>query len=130
MSTEHPIAAGRCADRLGQRLGRDDVHPADIAALAEAGHIEVVDVFTKKGRIVLAYNADFDRSVIVADCARHGIRRTRLADPAHWADVMVPRSDHAHSRRWLPNECGHRALSDVQQTRQHLLRMTAPTTRR
>jgi DNA polymerase III epsilon subunit-like protein len=83
-----------------------------------------------KDRIVLAYKADYDRSVIVADCARHGIRRTRLADPARWADVMVPRSDHAHSRRWLPNGGGHRALGDVQQTRQHLLRMTAPAARR
>ncbi|WP_067470329.1 3'-5' exonuclease [Nocardia amamiensis] len=79
-----------------------------------------------KDRIVLAYNAEYDRSVITSDCTRHGIRRTRLAHASHWADVMVPRSDHARSRRWLPNEGGHRALCDVQQTRQHLLRMTAP----
>lgn len=79
-----------------------------------------------KDRTVLAYNADYDRGVIVADCHRHGIRRTRLADLGHWADVMVPRSDHAHSRRWLRNGGGHRALGDVEQTRQHLLRMTAP----
>lgn len=79
-----------------------------------------------KGRIVLAYNADYDRQVIMSDCQRHGIRRSRLADVDHWADVMVPRSDHAHSRRWLRNGGGHRALGDVQQTRQHLLRMTAP----
>lgn len=79
-----------------------------------------------KNRIVLAYNADYDRSVITADCARHGIRRTRLAAADHWEDVMVPRSEHAHSRRWLRNGGGHRALDDVQQTRRHLLRMTAP----
>lgn len=79
-----------------------------------------------KDRIVLAYNADYDRGVIASDCSRHGIRRTRLADIEHWADVMIPRTDHAHSRRWLPNGGGHRALGDVQQTRQHLLRMTAP----
>nr|WP_052478641.1 3'-5' exonuclease [Kibdelosporangium sp. MJ126-NF4]CEL19672.1 hypothetical protein [Kibdelosporangium sp. MJ126-NF4]CTQ94528.1 hypothetical protein [Kibdelosporangium sp. MJ126-NF4] len=79
-----------------------------------------------KDRIVLAYNADYDRGVITADCHKHGIRRTRLADLGHWADVMLPRSDHAHSRRWLPNGGGHRALGDVEQTRQHLLRMTAP----
>ncbi|SDW92362.1 hypothetical protein SAMN05216215_100689 [Saccharopolyspora shandongensis] len=71
-------------------------------------------------------NADYDRGVITADCHRHGIRRTRLADLGHWADVMLPRSDHAHSRRWLPNDGRHRALGDVQQTRQHLLHMTAP----
>lgn len=79
-----------------------------------------------KDRIVLAYNADYDRGVITRDCERAGIRRTRLAQQSHWADVMVPRSDHAHSRRWLRNGGGHRALGDVQQTRQHLLRMTAP----
>lgn len=75
-----------------------------------------------KGRIVLAYNADYDRGVIAADCRRHGIRRTRLGDLSHWADVMVPRSNHAHSRRWLRNGGGHRALGDVEQTRQHLQR--------
>lgn len=79
-----------------------------------------------KGRTVLAYNADYDRGVIVADCHRHGIRRTRLAALDHWSDVMIPRTDHAHSWRWLPNGGGHRALGDVLQTRQHLLRMTAP----
>src|SRR5947209_3141349 len=31
-----------------------------------------------------------------------------------------------HSHRWLRNGGGHRALGDVEQTRQHLLRMTAP----
>lgn len=79
-----------------------------------------------KDRIVLAYNASYDRQVITSDCRRSGFQRTRLAASAHWADVMVPRSDHAHSRRWLPNDGGHRALNDVQQTRQHLLRMTSP----
>jgi DNA polymerase III epsilon subunit-like protein len=79
-----------------------------------------------QNRVVLAYNADYDRTVIAADCARAGIRHTRLAKLEHWADIMLPRSDHAHSTRWLPNGGGHRALGDVQQTRQHLLRMTAP----
>jgi DNA polymerase III epsilon subunit-like protein len=79
-----------------------------------------------KDRTMLAYNAGYDRSVIVADCARAGIARTRLDQAEHWADVMLPRADHAHTRRWLPNAGGHRALADVAQTRQHLLRMTAP----
>lgn len=79
-----------------------------------------------KDRIVLAYNADYDRGVVTADCERAGIHRTRLAQVSHWADVMIPRSDHAHAYRWLANGGGHRALGDVQQTRQHLLRMTAP----
>ncbi|WP_216915239.1 3'-5' exonuclease [Nocardia noduli] len=79
-----------------------------------------------KDRIVLAYKADYDQAVVVADCERAGIRRTRLADAAHWADVMVPRANHARSPRWLPNGGGHRALGDTQETRRHLQRMTAP----
>ncbi|SLH71050.1 Uncharacterised protein [Mycobacteroides abscessus subsp. abscessus] len=79
-----------------------------------------------KNRTILAYNADYDRAVIANDCVRHGITRTRLASPKAWADVMVPRTEHAHSWRRLPNDGGHRALADVIQTRQHLLRMTAP----
>lgn len=79
-----------------------------------------------QGRKILAYNSDYDRDVIASDCTRYGIRRTRLTSEDHWADVMVPRSDHAHSRRWLRNGGGHRALGDVQQTRKHLQRMTAP----
>ena len=79
-----------------------------------------------RNRRILAYNADYDHAVVTADCRRHGITRTRLADSTQWADVMVPRSDHAHSRRWLANGGSHRALGDTQQTRLHLQRMTAP----
>ncbi|MGV9679123.1 3'-5' exonuclease [Nocardia sp. NPDC003482] len=79
-----------------------------------------------RGRRILAYNADYDHTVIAQDCARHGITRTRLTDRALWDDVMVPRSDHTHTHRWLPNGGGHRALADTLTTRQHLLRMTAP----
>lgn len=49
VGSEHPIGASRCADRLAQRLGLD-VWAADIEALAEAGSLDVVDVFRKKGR--------------------------------------------------------------------------------
>lgn len=79
-----------------------------------------------QGRTVLAYKADYDQHVVTADCTRYGITRTRLADPTCWADVMVPRSEHARSTRWLPNGGGHRALDDTHTTRTHLQRMTAP----
>ncbi|GGL43967.1 hypothetical protein GCM10011588_68390 [Nocardia jinanensis] len=79
-----------------------------------------------KGRTILAYNANYDRHVIAADCAHHGITRTRLTRSAHWADVMIPRTEHARSYRWLPNGGGHRALGDTLTTREHLQRMTAP----
>lgn len=76
-----------------------------------------------KGRIVLAYNAEYDYRVIAADCRRHRLRRRRLGNAARWADVMMPRCDYERSIRLLPNGGGHRALGDVQQTRLHLLRM-------
>lgn len=76
-----------------------------------------------RSRIILAYNAEFDRTVIAKDCSRHGIDAAHLTDPRRWADVMVPRSDFAGSRRWLRNGGGHRAIGDVHQTRTHLLTM-------
>jgi hypothetical protein len=45
-----PLGAARCAERLAARLNRDDLLPADIEALAEAGHLTVVEVFhARKG---------------------------------------------------------------------------------
>lgn len=79
-----------------------------------------------KGRTILAYNAEYDRTVIATDCAAAGITRSRITDSKVWADVMVPRAEHARSPRWLPNGGGHRALDDAQETRRHLQRMTAP----
>lgn len=79
-----------------------------------------------RGRVLLAYNADYDRTVIADDCVRYGIRRSRLAASKCWEDVMEPRADHARSPVWLPNEGGHRALGDVRQTRRHLQRMVRP----
>jgi DNA polymerase III epsilon subunit-like protein len=76
------------------------------------------------GRVILAYNADYDRAVITTDCARYGFHNTPLAAAEHWADVMAPRADHCRSTRWLPNGGAHRALADAQQTRRHLQRMT------
>lgn len=75
------------------------------------------------GRIVLAYNANYDHGVIAADCRRYGLVDASLAAGNRWADVMVPRSDHAGSEKFLRNGGGHRALGDVEQTRQHLLGM-------
>lgn len=74
-------------------------------------------------RIILAYNASYDRAVVEDDCARSGILDAPLADRDRWADVMAPRSAHAGTMRWLRNGGGHRALGDVALTRQHLLHM-------
>lgn len=65
-------------------------------------------------RQILAYNADYDRGVIRADCARHGLNPGRLADRRRWSCLMDRRSDWARRRRWLPLDGGHRALPDTQ----------------
>jgi DNA polymerase III subunit epsilon len=75
------------------------------------------------GRIILAYNASYDRGVIEDDCARNGIEDASLADRDRWADVMAPRMAHARTMRYLRNGGGHRALGDVALTRQHLIDM-------
>jgi hypothetical protein len=65
------------------------------------------------GRVVLAYNSDYDRGVVVAHSARYGLDPSHLADAARWGCVMNRRSDWARRRRWMPLEGGHRALQDA-----------------
>ncbi|MBX9918658.1 MAG: 3'-5' exonuclease [Mycolicibacterium frederiksbergense] len=79
-----------------------------------------------QGRVVLAYNADYDRQVVADDCRRYSLDAAGSAsDAGWWADVMAPRSDFMGAKRWLRNGGGHRALGDVVQTRGHLLSMAA-----
>lgn len=109
--------------------GAEDIHGISDDEVAQAPRWPAVYrqlLQITHGRTILAYNADYDYDVILADCRRHDITPRQLADRAHWADVMLPRSAHARTQRWLPNGGGHRALDDVYQTRQHLLRMTEP----
>jgi DNA polymerase-3 subunit epsilon len=74
--------------------------------------------------VMLAYNAEYDRRVIAADCRRYGVDDTGTSTHAQrWADVMAPRSDYADATHCLRNGGTHRALGDVQQTRLHLLAM-------
>ena len=74
--------------------------------------------------VILAYNSDYDRGVIEKDCDRYNIPSTHVSTHRlRWADVMMPRTHYAQSRRWMKNEGGHRALGDVVQTRNHLLKM-------
>lgn len=74
--------------------------------------------------VILAYNSDYDRGVIESDCTRYNIPSTHVSTHRlRWADVMMPRTHYAQSRRWMKNEGGHRALGDVVQTRNHLLEM-------
>ncbi|MDZ4270826.1 MAG: 3'-5' exonuclease [Mycobacterium sp.] len=79
-----------------------------------------------EGKVVLAYNADYDRQVVAEDCRRYGVDASGSISHVHWwADVMRPRSDFEGASRWLRNGGGHRALGDVELTRRHLLTMAA-----
>lgn len=78
------------------------------------------------GRVILAYNADYDREVITRDCERHGIISSHVSThKLRWVDVMMPRTHYAQSPKWMRNDGGHRALGDVEVTRRHLLAMAS-----
>ncbi|RDH75301.1 3'-5' exonuclease [Mycolicibacterium moriokaense] len=89
---------------------------------------EVHDQFAQivDGKVVLAYNADYDRQVVAEDCRRYSVDAAGSMSHVHWwADVMAPRSDFEGASRWLRNGGAHRALGDVELTRRHLLTMAA-----
>lgn len=90
---EHPIGAGRCADRLAERLGLE-VEPADIAALAEAGHLAVVDVFHKKNR-----SYDLYAPADVNSLAPEQVRPV-LDERAAWLDRSLSLDEAAESLGW------------------------------
>ncbi|WP_244899378.1 3'-5' exonuclease [Rhodococcus zopfii] len=71
------------------------------------------------GRLVLAYNAPFDRGRVLHDCHRAGLDPGHLAEAVRWQCVMVRRCTALGlgigGRLRLGG--GHRALADVQATR-------------
>ncbi|MEV0650015.1 3'-5' exonuclease [Phytomonospora sp. NPDC050363] len=81
-----------------------------------------------KGRQIIAYNADYDQTVILRDTHHAGLKPLHLDDDARWSCAMQARSDHARSWRWMPLGGGHRALGDAKACRDVLLHLTtAPT---
>jgi DNA polymerase III subunit epsilon len=70
------------------------------------------------GRVILAYNADFDHGRITADCRRVNVV-CDMTDRGRWQCVMAARSVATGTRLRLAG--GHRALSDVHATRSVLL---------
>lgn len=72
-----------------------------------------------ESRLVLAYNAPFDRGRVLHDCHRAGIDPAHLAEPGRWQCVMARRCEALGlgpgGRLRLGG--GHRALSDVRATR-------------
>ncbi|WP_436852820.1 3'-5' exonuclease [Nocardiopsis dassonvillei] len=76
-----------------------------------------------EGRLLIAYNADFDKRVVAQGCRRYGIRRPRW----EWACAMAWRGAAAHTSRPGPLGGGHRALGDAQAAR-YVVRTVASTT--
>lgn len=79
-----------------------------------------------KDRTILAYNAEYDEGVIIADTVRAGRRLGHLGDPGRWGCVMLRRSDWQRVHYRLPLGAGHRARGDALAARDVLLTMTAP----
>jgi len=72
-----------------------------------------------EGRLVLAYNAAFDRGRVLHDCYRAGLDPAHLADVDRWQCVMARRCEALglgpEGRLRLGG--GHRAMSDVHAAR-------------
>ncbi|MFD7282421.1 exonuclease domain-containing protein [Streptomyces sp. NPDC059862] len=65
------------------------------------------------GRKILAYNAEYDKTVIVSDCLRVGADPQHLREKDRWGCIMRWRSDWEGMRDFLPLGGQHRALGDT-----------------
>lgn len=65
-----------------------------------------------RGRVVLAYNAEFDEGTIGRHSRRDGLKLQHLGDGGRWACLMGRRSAWELRYRRLPLGGGHRALGD------------------
>jgi Exonuclease len=78
------------------------------------------------GRVVLAYNAEFDQGAVLAHARALGLDPGRLAEPTTWGCIMVNYTSWLRVWRWPRLGGGHRALGDTQTARERLLEMTIP----
>jgi hypothetical protein len=82
-----------------------------------------------EGRTVVAYNAEFDASVVARHTERDGLEPGHLADDDRWSCLMDRRSEWLMKNRWLPLSGGHRALLDCLRAYELLGTMTEPARR-
>ncbi|MDX3025400.1 3'-5' exonuclease [Streptomyces acidiscabies] len=77
-----------------------------------------------KGKIVCAYNADFDRGVVLGDIRRAGKKPLHLEPWDSWYCLMEAYKDWLGAFRWLRLGGSHRALGDCESARKVLIRMS------
>lgn len=91
----------------------------DLAAAPTTATVMAELVHLIGHRQVLAYNAPFDRAVLLRDAHRTGATAGALASPRRWGCVMRTRAAADH-RTWQALNGGHRALDDTRATLQVL----------
>ncbi|MEU3356139.1 3'-5' exonuclease [Streptomyces sp. NPDC037389] len=77
-----------------------------------------------KNRVVCAYNAEFDRSVVLGDIRRVERKPMHLEPWDNWFCLMEAYAAWLGSGRWLRLGGGHRALGDCQAARDVLIEMS------
>ncbi|GAA2798669.1 3'-5' exonuclease [Saccharopolyspora taberi] len=78
------------------------------------------------GRVVLAYNSDYDSQVIRSDCRRYDLDPAHLGRGDSWGCIMNTRSDWLGIRRWVALGGGHRARGDCLSALDVLRNLTTP----
>ncbi|MFC8790814.1 exonuclease domain-containing protein [Streptomyces cinereoruber] len=77
-----------------------------------------------KDRTILAYNAEFDRAVVLGDIKQAGRRPMHLEPESSWHCLMQMRTDWLDAYRWPKLGGSHRALGDCESARQALVEMS------
>ncbi|MEU6965135.1 3'-5' exonuclease [Streptomyces chrestomyceticus] len=77
-----------------------------------------------KDRTICAYNAEFDRTVILGDIRRADKKPLHLEPEDNWYCLMQAYADWLGSHRWLRLGGSHRALGDCQSARDMLVTLS------
>ncbi|MFF9892969.1 3'-5' exonuclease [Streptomyces albidoflavus] len=77
-----------------------------------------------RGKIICAYNADFDRGRILGDCERAGRKPRHLEPWDSWHCLMDAYASWMGSNRWLRLGGTHRALGDCASAREVLTKIS------
>jgi DNA polymerase III epsilon subunit-like protein len=106
--------------------GIHGIGPADVATAPAWATLHHAFLDAVADRVIVAYNADYDRPVIRAAAARAKLDLGAAGDRKTWACAMEARTDWLETWGWLPLGGNHNALGDCQATRALLETMTRP----